>query len=46
MNKIYLDPIAKAEALAEGVRKQADLLVKKGIVVDADILSAACRALV
>lgn len=46
MNKIYLDPITKAEALAEGVRKQADLLAKKGIVVDADRLSAACRALV
>lgn len=30
MNKIYLEPIAKAESLAEGVRKQADVLEKKG----------------
>lgn len=45
MNKIYLEPIAKAESLVEGVRKQADVLAKKGIVVDADRLSAACRAL-
>lgn len=46
MNKIYLEPIVKAESLVEGVKKQADLLAKKGIVVDADRLSVACRALV
>ncbi len=45
MNKIYLEPIAKAESLAEGVRKQADVLEKKGINVDVERLSAACVAL-
>ena len=45
MNKIYLDPISKADALAEGIRKQADVLAKSGIVIDAEKLSAACRAL-
>lgn len=45
MNKIYSEPILKAESLVEGVKKQADALAKKGIAVDAGRLSAACRAL-
>lgn len=45
MNKIYSEPILKAESLVEGVKTQADLLAKKGIVIDVDALSAACRAL-
>lgn len=45
MNKIYSEPILKAESLAEGVKKQAEVLAKKGICIDADMLSAACRAL-
>lgn len=45
MNKIYSEPILKAESLVEGIKTQADLLAKKGIVIDVDALSAACRAL-
>lgn len=45
MNKIYSEPILKAQSLIEGVKKQADVLAKKGIVVNVDALSAACRAL-
>ncbi len=45
MNKIYSEPILKVESLVEGVKTQADLLAKKGIVIDVDVLSAACRAL-
>lgn len=45
MNKIYSDPIAKAESLVEGVKKQAELLAKKGITIDVGRLSAACREL-
>ena len=45
MNKIYSEPILKAESLVEGVKAQADLLAKKGIEIDVDALSAACRAL-
>ena len=45
MNKIYLEPIAKAQSLIEGVRKQADVLAKNGIAVDVDRLSVACNAL-
>ncbi len=45
MNKIYSEPIAKAESLAKGIKQQADVLAKKGIVVDADKLLDACRAL-
>jgi hypothetical protein len=45
MNKIYLEPIAKTEALARGVKSQADVLARKGIRIDADRLSAVCRAL-
>jgi hypothetical protein len=45
MNKIYLEPIAKTEALARGVKSQADLLARKGICIDSDRLSAACCAL-
>ena len=45
MNKIYQEPIAKAESLVEGVKKQADALAKRGIVIDAERLSMACHAL-
>lgn len=45
MNKIYSEPLSKAESLINGVRKQADTLAKKGIAVDVDALIAACRAL-
>ncbi len=45
MNKIYEEPIKKAELLIEGVKKSADALEKKGIVIDAEALCAACRAL-
>lgn len=45
MNKIYLEPISKAESLVDGVRKQAGVLAKNGIVIDVEALSAACRAL-
>ncbi len=45
MNKIYEEPIKKAEALAEGVRKGASALERKGIVIDVEALCAACRAL-
>ena len=30
MNKIYLEPIAKAQSLVAGVKAQADVLQKKG----------------
>jgi hypothetical protein len=45
MNKIYSEPIAKAESLAKGIKQQAEMLAKKGIVVDADKLLATCCAL-
>lgn len=45
MNKIYQEPIDKAQALVSGVKVQAELLAKKGIVIDVEKLSAACRAL-
>lgn len=45
MNKIYSEPIAKAESLAKGIKLQAEVLAKKGIVVDAGKLLDACRAL-
>lgn len=45
MNKIYQEPINKAELLVEGVKKCADSLAKKGIVVNVDALSNACRTL-
>lgn len=45
MNKIYQEPIKKAESLVEGVKKCTDSLAKKGIVIDIDALNAACRAL-
>ena len=38
MNKIYLEPIAKAQSLVGGVKAQADVLQKKGIVVDVERL--------
>ncbi len=45
MNKIYSDPISKAYALADGVKKQSGLLAQKGIAIDVDKLSAACATL-
>jgi hypothetical protein len=45
MNKIYSEPIAKAESLAKGIKQQAEMLARKGICIDADRLSAACCAL-
>ena len=38
MNKIYSEPIAKAQSLVVGVKAQADVLQKKGIVVDVERL--------
>lgn len=45
MNKIYEEPIKKAESLVEGVKKGADALERKGIVIDVEALCAACREL-
>lgn len=45
MNKIYLEPISKAETLINGVKKQAEVLQKKGIVIDVERLQELCRAL-
>ena len=45
MNKIYQEPINKAESLIVGVKRCADSLAKKGIVINVDALSNACRAL-
>ncbi|MBP3614880.1 MAG: hypothetical protein J6J37_08950 [Bacteroidaceae bacterium] len=45
MNKIYQEPINKAESLIVGVKKCADSLAKKGIVINVDALSNACRVL-
>ena len=40
MNKIYSDPILKAHALADGVKKRANLLAQKGIKIDVEKLNA------
>lgn len=45
MNKIYLEPIEKAQSFIDGVKKQQELLVKNGITVDVDRLSALCESL-
>ncbi|MBR2638056.1 MAG: hypothetical protein IKD40_04340 [Bacteroidaceae bacterium] len=45
MNKIYLEPIAKAHSLIEGVKNGTDLLIKKGIVIDVARLSSLCDSL-
>lgn len=45
MNKIYSEPISKAQSLIEGVKKQTDVLAKKGVSVSVDALAAACSAL-
>lgn len=45
MNKIYLEPIAKAQSLVAGVKAQADVLQKKGIAVDVAKLQELCVAL-
>lgn len=45
MNKIYLEPIAKAQSLVAGVKVQADVLQKKGISIDVDRLQQLCQAL-
>ena len=45
MNKIYQEPIDKAQSLIDGVKVQAEALAKRGLVIDVEKLSAACRAL-
>lgn len=45
MNKIYSEPITKAQSLVAGVKAQADVLQKKGIVVDVEKLKALCSSL-
>ena len=45
MNKIYLEPISKAKNFIDGVRKQKDLLAKKGIDVDVEKLESLCCSL-
>lgn len=45
MNKIYLEPVEKAQNFIEGVKKQQNLLVKSGIIVDVEELSRLCEAL-
>ena len=45
MNKIYQEPIKKAELLIDGVKSCADSLLKKGISIDVEALGSACRAL-
>lgn len=45
MNKIYLEPMQKAESLIKGFKAQAEALSKKGIVADVDKLQQLCNAL-
>lgn len=45
MNKIYLEPITKAQSLVAGVKAQVDVLQKKGIVVDVEKLQQLCVSL-
>ena len=45
MNKIYLDPIAKGEALIDGIKKQSVQLSDKGLSTDTIRLAEACRLL-
>lgn len=45
MNKIYSEPITKAQSLVAGVKAQSDVLQKKGIIIDVDRLQALCVAL-
>lgn len=45
MNKIYLEPLSKAESFIKGVKKQAESLAKKGLSIDVEALSEACRNL-
>lgn len=45
MNKIYLEPIEKAQSLIDGVKKQHELLSKRGICVDVEKLNDLCREL-
>ena len=45
MNKIYLEPMQKAESVIKGFKAQAEVLAKKGIVADFDRLQQLCSAL-
>lgn len=45
MNKIYSEPVIKAQSLVAGVKAQADVLQKKGIVIDVAKLQELCAAL-
>lgn len=45
MNKIYSEPVSKAQLLITGVKEQAMFLEKKGIVVDVEKLQQLCVAL-
>ena len=45
MNKIYLEPINKSQLFMDGIKKQENLLKSKGITIDANKLSEACRLL-
>lgn len=42
MNKIYLEPIMKAQMLIDGVNKQSELLAKNGIAIDVEQLKQLC----
>lgn len=46
MNKIYSEPVEKAQSLVAGVKAQADVLQKKGIAIDVARLQELCTALV
>lgn len=45
MNKIYSDPLFKAESLSEGIAKHPEELLKKGIRPDTEQLKQICEAL-
>ena len=45
MNKIYSDPIEKAQALIDGVKKMNGVLREKGVNVDVDKLQLLSSAL-
>lgn len=42
MNKIYLEPIVKAQMLIDGVNKQSELLAKNGIAINVEQLKQLC----
>lgn len=45
MNKIYLEPITKAENLMDGVKSQQDKLAKSGVIIDVQHIDMLCRSL-